>query len=67
MQIISRRANEGIVIDGQTRVTVVEIENDGATLEIVGPNGQIERVRLQQTLAADGHEIEREVAEAVLC
>lgn len=48
MQIISRRVNQGIVFDGQTRVTVVEISEENVTLEITGSGGDTERVTLRR-------------------
>lgn len=46
MQTISRRVNEGIVIDGQTTVTVVEVDAAEITLDIEDADGNVERVTL---------------------
>lgn len=38
MQVISRRENEGIVIDNRIIVTVLEIDEDFVRLSIESPN-----------------------------
>ncbi len=38
MQIISRSVNEGLVIDGNVRVTVLEIQHNRVRLGIETPN-----------------------------
>lgn len=51
MQIISCRANEGIVIDDTVVVTVLEIGASEVTLELAGPDGRTEIVTLSCTPA----------------
>jgi hypothetical protein len=46
MQIITRRASERILIDQQVTVTVVEVLEGEVTLEIAGPDGDVQQVTL---------------------
>jgi hypothetical protein len=47
LQIITRRANERILIDQQLTVTVLEVLADEVTLEIAGPDGDVQQVTLR--------------------
>lgn len=47
MQIITRRANERILIDRQLTVTVVEVLENEVALEIAGPDGETQQVTLR--------------------
>lgn len=66
MQIISRRANEGIVIDGQTMVKVIEVRDHEATVEISGPSRPTERFTLSCSLVAAEATSDADL-DAVLC
>jgi hypothetical protein len=52
MQIITRRANERILIDQQLTVRVLEVLADEVTLEIAGPDGDVRQVTLRCDLHA---------------
>ena len=62
MQIISRRVSQGIVFDGHATVTVVEINGDEVTLDVTGPDGEIERVTLPCSSPETRAEEEEEAA-----
>jgi hypothetical protein len=47
MQIITRRANERILIDQQLTVKVLEVLANEVTLEIAGPDGDVQQVTLR--------------------
>jgi hypothetical protein len=47
MQIITRRANERILIDQQLTVTVVDVLDGEVILEIAGPDGDVQQVKLR--------------------
>lgn len=66
MQIISRRADEGIVIDGQTMVKVIEVGTNEATFEISGPARRTERITLSCSMVAAESTSDAEM-DAALC
>jgi hypothetical protein len=53
MQIITRRANERILIDQQLTVTVLEVLEDEVTLEIADSDGDVRQVTLRCQAPAD--------------
>lgn len=53
MQIITRRVNESIVVDAAITVTVVEVETDKVTLEIVESDGSTQQVIFSRNLECD--------------
>lgn len=64
LQIITRRANQRILIDQQLTVTIVEISDNEVTLEIAGRDGDAELVTLRSNQPVD--QVSR-VGELVCC